>query len=170
MRMAVFFLAWSFFINPIVASGIWCAPIFTYFLFPLFFFGGRDAVRRVLQGLSRKKDMAAGARRGSDARKDGERMTALHNVARSLVSMVRSSGIRKDYSIDDDHGELRLRKFLFGYAQCCGSWKGVAEIGRGRFGVVLKATRIADGEVRPHFSFACFCSGFDALRDGLDRQ
>jgi len=34
----------------------------------------------------------------------GERMTVLHNVARSLVSMVRSSGIRKDYMIDDDHG------------------------------------------------------------------
>ena len=31
-------------------------------------------------------------------------MTALHNVARSLVSMVRSSGIRKDYAIDEDHG------------------------------------------------------------------
>ncbi len=31
-------------------------------------------------------------------------MTVLHNVARSLVSMVRSSGIRKDYMIDDNHG------------------------------------------------------------------
>ena len=41
-----------------------------------------------------------------ESKKDagGERMTVLHNVARSLVSMVRSSGIRKDFVIDDDHG------------------------------------------------------------------
>ena len=48
----------------------------------------------------------------------------LNNVARSLVSLVRGSGIRKDYIVDDSH-----------------------EIGRGRFGIVLHAQRIADGEV-----------------------
>ena len=47
----------------------------------------------------------------------------LNNVARSLVSLVRGSGIRKDYIVDDSH-----------------------EIGRGRFGIVLHAQRIADGE------------------------
>ena len=44
-------------------------------------------------------------------------------VVRSLVSLVRTSGIRKDYNMDDAH-----------------------EIGRGRYGVVLQAERIADGE------------------------
>ena len=34
----------------------------------------------------------------------GERKTVLHNVARSLVSMVRGSGIRKDYFVEDEHG------------------------------------------------------------------
>jgi hypothetical protein len=28
----------------------------------------------------------------------------LNNVARSLVSLVRGSGIRKDYNVDDSHG------------------------------------------------------------------
>lgn len=28
----------------------------------------------------------------------------IHNVARSLVSLVRGSGIRKDYNVDDNHG------------------------------------------------------------------
>ena len=55
---------------------------------------------------SQSSTPSGGARRSSDSRKDGERMTALHNVARSLVSMVRSSGIRKDYAIDEDHGAL----------------------------------------------------------------
>ena len=50
-------------------------------------------------------------------------VTMLNNVARSLVSLVRGSGIRKDYNVDDSH-----------------------EIGRGRFGIVLHAQRIADGE------------------------
>jgi hypothetical protein len=63
-----------------------------------------------------------GARRGSDSRKDGERMTVLHNVARSLVSMVRSSGIRKDYMIDDDHGKRTRPQFTFEYAAQLLSW------------------------------------------------
>jgi serine/threonine protein kinase len=44
-------------------------------------------------------------------------------VVRSLVSFVRTSGIRKDYNMDNTH-----------------------EIGRGRYGVVLQAERITDGE------------------------
>ena len=47
---------------------------------------------------------------GTPGRRDstggGERKTVLHNVARSLVSMVRSSGIRKDYIVHDDHGAV----------------------------------------------------------------
>jgi len=31
-------------------------------------------------------------------------VTMLNNVARSLVSLVRGSGIRKDYNVDDSHG------------------------------------------------------------------
>jgi calcium/calmodulin-dependent protein kinase IV len=50
-------------------------------------------------------------------------MALIHTVVRSLVSLVRSSGIRKDYHMDD-----------------------TLEIGRGRYGVVLQAKRNADGE------------------------
>ena len=50
-------------------------------------------------------------------------MAVIHMVVRSLVSLVRSSGIRKDYQMDD-----------------------TLEIGRGRYGVVLQSKRNADGE------------------------
>ena len=62
-----------------------------------------------------KKDLKGSAAAGGDSR-----MPVLHSVVRSLVSMVRSSGIRRDYMLDQGGGcahsavrfTMRARGFL----------------------------------------------------------
>ena len=99
-------------------------------LLPFFFissFGRRHDLTKSLRRsgceMSRnKKDLKGSAAAGGDTR-----MPVLHSVVRSLVSMVRSSGIRRDYMLDQRGANsavrftMRARGFLRAPCMCAPS-------------------------------------------------